>query len=386
MSPPRVLLCTVGTSLFRPNLDGLARRSQDGQLPDALRPLAEAHAARDPAAVARHLAALAPTDHLCGAEINSVASLLDKGYAAADCGLFFFHSATDDGRAIAAVLTAYFRGRGHAPVEAVEVADLQDADARRFRTLGLRHLARELCRVIRDHSAAACAIDATGGYKAQIAIAVLLGQALGVPVYYKHELFHEIIAFPPLPVAFDFEVWMRASGLLFDLEHNHDLVPAAGYTDDWDERYESLIERVAIDGREYLALSPTGQIFHETFRGRFNSVRDQVLPPPVPAGGKKAPLLKSNEGHMLAHREPIQRFLTKVTEQVPQVAVCMTTYYNPDLPAPTRFHLSSRGIEGVYSDGTYSVKFRVETSAQTPGQQAAVVAALNQWLAGQKQP
>jgi hypothetical protein len=38
------------------------------------------------------------------------------------------------------------------------------------------------------------------------------------------------------------------------------------------------------------------------------------------------------------------------------------------------------GIEGVYSNGTFTVKFRVETSAQTPGQQAAVVAALNEWL------
>jgi hypothetical protein len=37
--------------------------------------------------------------------------------------------------------------------------------------------------------------------------------------------------------------------------------------------------------------------------------------------------------------------------------------------------------EGVFSDGTYAVKFRVETSAQTEGQAAAVAAAFNEWLA-----
>ena len=88
---------------------------------------------------------------------------------------------------------------------------------RRFRTKGLRQLARELCKILRERTPAACAINATGGYKAQIAIAVLLGQAIGVPVFYKHELFPEIIAFPPMPVALDFELWMRASGMLFDL-------------------------------------------------------------------------------------------------------------------------------------------------------------------------
>ena len=121
-------------------------------------------------------------------------------------------------------------------------------------------------------------------------------------------------------------------------------------------------------------MSPTGQIFHETFRERFRTSSDHVLPPAVPPGQKKEPILKSDEGHMLAHREEIKRFLVKVTENVPQVALCVTKYYNPDLPKRTHFRIGSDGIEGIYSDGSYTVKFRVETTAKTPGQQAAVVA------------
>ena len=56
--------------------------------------------------------------------------------------------------------------------------------------------------------------------------------------------------------------------------------------------------------------------------------------------------------------------------------------FNPDLPQPSRFRHGPRGIEGIYSDGSYTVKFWVETSATTAGQRTAVVAALNEWLAG----
>src|SRR5262249_45873878 len=154
-----------------------------------------------------------------------------------------------------------------------------------------------------------------GGYKAQVAVAVLLGQALGIDVYYMHERFSEIIAFPPLPVALDFEVWMRASGMLLDLERSPDPIPFRGHAEDWDERFESLVERVPIDGEDYLELSPAGQIFHETFHERFRSARDQFLPPPAPPGRKQAPVVKSNEGHLLRHRAEIERFLKQVTEE-----------------------------------------------------------------------
>lgn len=382
MSTPSHLLCTVGTSLFRPNLEELRKSQAAGQLNAELVPLAEAYQRQDWNGVARELAQRSSAERLCGAEINSIASLLGKEYVSANCGLFFLHSDTDDGRHIAAILVKYFQEQGHAPVQAVAVADLQDKDPRRFRTRGLRNLARQLCQLIRQYSPAACAINATGGYKAQIALAVLLGQAIGVPVYYKHELFSEIIAFPPLPVALDFEVWMRASGMLFDLERHGDPLPVALYVADWDEKYESLVEREQIDGVEYLVLSPTGQIFHDTFRERFRTSRDQVLPPPVPAAQKKAPILKSNEAHMLAHQDDIRALLVRLTSEVPAVALCVTSYFNPDLPERTRCRLRADSIEGIYSPGSWTVKFRVETSAQTEGQRAAVVAALNEWLAG----
>ena len=374
MRPAHTVICTVGTSLFRPNLAGL--RADD---PEPNRQaLARAYAAGDWEAVAAGLGTHGPTDRLCGAEINSLASLAAKGYAAADANLVFCHSDTADGQAIGQILEVYFRRAGHSSVQARTITDLQDRDPRLFRTRGLRNLAREVCKVIRDYGAASCAINATGGYKVQIAVAVLMGQALGVPVYYKHELFDEIIAFPPMPVALDFEAWMRLSGLLLVLQA--DLQPA-DLVEDYPrdaEILESLVDRETVDGVDYLELSPTGQIFHETFRERFRTTRDQVLPPAVPTGQKKPPHFEDS-GHMQAVRG-LKAFLEAVTAGVPQVVRCTTSWSHPDLPRPARFWVGAEGVDGQFSDGKALVKFRVETSATTPGQMAAVAATLNEWL------
>jgi hypothetical protein len=62
---------------------------------------------------------------------------------------------------------------------------------------------------------------------------------------------------------------------------------------------------------------------------------------------------------------------------------CETTYCNLDQPEPPSFHETQGIVEGTYSDGAAAVRFRVDTTAQTAGQRAAVVAALNEWLTEQ---
>lgn len=377
MTPKAILICTVGTSLVQPNLERLKSQLEDGSLAPQHRQLVEAYISGNTRGVARALMQLPPTDRLCGAEINSIAGMIERGYVDPKCGLYFLHSETEQGRQIAEILIEYYRAGDHQPVELIEVADLQDDEPKRFRGKGLRNLVREIATVVRRHSPVACAINATGGYKAQIAIAVVLGQALGVPVYYKHELFSEVIAFPPLPVALDFELWLKASPILGELASKcEEPVPASRYEEEWDERYDSLVEREKIDGKEYLVLSAAGQIFYESYKERFRSVKDLILPPR--ATGKKPPRLE-RAGWPGQHPE-IKEFMQRVTDEVPFVVQCETFYFNPDLPERTRFWLSDKGEVGSYSDGRYCVKFRVETTAQTEGQRAAAVAALNEWL------
>ncbi len=188
--PRSLLLCTVGTSLLNPNSAGgqYTTRGATGPVTDWN-------------AVTSVLRELPVTDRACGAEMNSVAALVAVGHAAVGCGVYLFHSDTDDGRAIAAALADLFRFRGHSPVEAVCVTDLQDTDPTRFASRGLPNLARAMAGAVRNHGPGATAINATGGFKAQTAVAVLTGQALGVPVHYLHEKFGTPITFPVIAAA-----------------------------------------------------------------------------------------------------------------------------------------------------------------------------------------
>lgn len=265
------LICTVGTSLL-----GNLKRLQEGGTDHVRAAMRESHRRGDWPELARSLTNVDPGDRMCGAEINSVADLLNHGYVTRG-QLHLLVSDTIDGGAMGAILKDYFQQGGWRAV-CHRIEDLKDDEPRAFRTRGLRNLVRTIGARVQEAGAEFCAIDATGGYKAQIAIAVLMGQALGIPVYYKHERFSEIIAFPPMPVAFDSSLWERASGMFQALSRPDACERAAQFEQEWDERVEPLIDRVPIEGEDYLELSAVGQIFHETFRMRFRRSRAARLP------------------------------------------------------------------------------------------------------------
>ncbi|GAB4460135.1 MAG: hypothetical protein OHK0037_06830 [Elainellaceae cyanobacterium] len=383
------LICTVGTSLFLPNLKTLpAPDDYDEWLQkqpapdrpyltaDTITALKTAFEQSDWVTLALHLSQLPPTLRLCGAEINSIGDLLQRGYVTPNATLLFCHSDTDDGTAIATLLVHYYQALGHTATP-YRVEGLQDTNPKAFRTDGLRNLVKQMSYGLRLHGADYCAINATGGYKAQIAIAVLLGQALKVPVYYKHERFSEIIAFPPMPISLDFDLWIRHNGWLTALGRNaHDQTPWETVQDDWSEALEPLVERVDIDGEVYITLSPTGQVFYEAFRERHLPETALHLPVPVPPQQKRKPQMSShNWGNA---RDAIIRYMQQITDVCPYVIGCRTFQWNPALPTINAFRLKGDALEGTLSNGTWTVWFAIDTSSQTPGEQQACLLDLNQ--------
>ena len=372
---PHTLLCTIGTSLLYPNLFNLIREKQTDPVRAAL---AQAYSDKNWSEVATQLRKIGPTERLCGAEINSVTDLLAQQVVARGY-LHLFHSETDDGKAIAQILKAYFtQDSWRVNIHCVE--GLRDDDPDLFRTQGLRNLAKLFGERVREsrQNFIPCAINATGGYKAQIAIAVLMGQALDIPVYYKHERFDAIIPFPPMPVALDFSLWERASGMFMALSRSNACEPWKDFSEDWDERFEPLVNRERIDNEVYLSLSATGQIFHETFRSRFQQSKESALPRPASNLEKEQPKL-GNHAYNQA-RDSILHFLQEVTDVRPYVRYCHSTYWNPDLSESTRFRLSGEEVKGIYSNRTWCVKFKVVTTAEDPNQLPVIVADLNDWL------
>lgn len=179
-----------------------------------------------------------------------------------------------------------------------EISDLQDESPGRFRAHGLRNLVRAIGKIARDAGGPEwVAINATGGYKAQIAVAVLIGQALGSPVFYKYDRFEsEVIAFPPMPVSFDYDLLGAYANLFDALEKQNEQL-----SDEPPEAVRALLDEEVIDGVRCWALGAIGQIYLESYRQRFPPQRclpraaspDERRPPSFadhhyPAGFKDA--------------------------------------------------------------------------------------------------
>lgn len=199
------------------------------------------------------------------AETNSLSRLLQE-----DDRIVFLHSQTEEGKRAAEALATFYKNNGYL-AELREVADLQYRESR-FKMRGLRSLVATLVEVILKERDAGreVLINATGGFKAEIAYATLVGLLFDVPVYYIHEAFKEIIELPPTPISWDFSLidtyadffdWISADMRL---------------TTEVDLRLRSLpdeIRLLLVEEEEYTMLSPTGEAFYEAYRARVEAER-----------------------------------------------------------------------------------------------------------------
>lgn len=203
------------------------------------------------------------------AETNSLSRLLQQGDR-----IVFLHSQTEQGRRAANALATFYRNNSH-PAELQEVPDLQYRESR-FKIRGLRALVARLIETIRSEreQGREVLINATGGFKAEIAYAVLVGLLFDVPVYYIHEAFKEIIELPPTPISWDYSLidtysdffeWISA-----DLRS----------TDEVDRRLRPLpdeIRLLLVEEEGYTMLSPTGEAFYEAYLAQVEAERPTLL-------------------------------------------------------------------------------------------------------------
>ncbi len=382
MMPASTVICTVGTSLLRTQLGRLS--SSPHSLDSTEQQLLAALNTLDWSLMSNLLAGYSPDDVRCGAEVNSLHLMRSHTRVASDPRIVLMVSDTELGQQTGDILCRLLPRFGFSSVEQRKIVGLTDADPQMFRRVGLRSLAREICTSIRNYGSEFCAINATGGYKAQIAIAVTIGQAARVPVYYKHELFNDIISFPPMPVSFDFSLWLKHSSLLATLA-NADQLLVTQLGDDAEDittQYndiESLVDIELVNEESWVALSPTGQIVHETFRHQFQRDRVRLLPPV--ASHKQPCRMKADEAHLKRYQDEIVRFMERIRDESPYVVSCHSDYFNPDLPKASHFRLKAGKIRTMYSDGTWSAGIVVETDRNaTPDQLQALCFVLNEWL------
>lgn len=260
------LICTVGTSLFESNLKHLTEETP--KRPENWQEIKQHFDTENWNELVKELLKINPQERILGAEINTIEESKKKKWLDIN-NLFFLVSDTEAGKNTGYVLKRYFENRKDLDIREVNykvIHQLQDKNPKEFKTHGLRNLVREVGNYIERFSSDSIAIDATGGYKAQIAVAVLIGQAMDIPVYYKHERFSEIIDFPPMPISLDYDILGKNSDILTDFERGK--VYTDKELDGVDDKLKVFLTEVKIDEDVVYELNAIGQLYLTTFRLR----------------------------------------------------------------------------------------------------------------------
>lgn len=261
------LICTVGTSLFMSNLNHLSEDNTANI--ESWKELKDAYDNENWSMLVKEMLKVNPNQRVMGAEINTIEESRKKNWLDIN-NIIFLVSDTQAGVNTGYVLKKYFELRDDLKLNQVEfkvIKDLQDAKPKEFKSHGLRNLVREVGTIIQRFGNYNVAIDATGGYKAQIAVAVLVGQALDIPVYYKHERFSEIIDFPPLPISLDYDILGNNADLLTDFERGG--VYTENEIQNLDDKLKVFLNQELIDGVAAYELNAIGQLYMTSFRLRY---------------------------------------------------------------------------------------------------------------------
>lgn len=143
---------------------------------------------------------MADDEHLhqkLSAEIHSLARMS----LSSNDEIVLFASETLDGQACAYAVEAYLELNGY-QVKVEVITGLQTTDARRFSRIGVVEFIKKATQYIDASGAESCILNPTGGFKALVPYAVLLGMIRRVSCRYIFEFSSELIELPPLPVDF----------------------------------------------------------------------------------------------------------------------------------------------------------------------------------------
>lgn len=354
------ILCTVGTSL----LGNLSKVASDTTLDPGHRDrLSSAYQSRAWSRLARVLAELDPTERVCGAEINSIAAYLAGQGLKEPRKLVFFVSDTEEGQIAGEILKAYYEEIGLKDQNVIlsRVTGLKDSDPKEFKNRGLTNLVREIAGALQTEVREDVILNATGGYKAQIALAVVLGQVTGIPVYYKHEYFKEnsIIEFPPLPVDFDYSYYGKFMDIFDETSRGGSVTLPA---DERDFRVvSSLFEEIEVDGQREIALNPIGTIYWESAR---RWLVHAEMPRDLSDGERRKPRLPDHH-----YPNGYAEFLDKVWQENHWIVMIDNLPYGKQGQLQqTTFYVAGQAgggdvIIGTYCDrDNFGARFKVVTS------------------------
>ena len=346
MQKRKTLICTVGTSLLT-NIKGLERMEN---LPQDKQEIYEAYMSGNYEKLAKLLLKLDPKERICGAEINTIEEAKKKKWLDIE-NIVFLVSDTKDGEITGNLLKSYYSKRKDMNVEVYveKVERLQPESPKDFKKYGLRNLIRKIGDITRRFGSENVAIDATGGYKAQIALAVMFGQALGIPVYYKHESFGEIIDFPPMPVLLDYTLYGRYNHIFKKLGRGNTLDSEDFKEIEETDREKMLVFVYPAEEKDGYELNAIGELYIEAFHYLIKKNNKKLTP--LPDSKRKAPSISQH--HFPKH---FVEFVNKVWSENKWILTCKDMHYNKQKSIKKGIWFGVyREKEDYYLIGTYKV-------------------------------
>ena len=233
----RTILTTVGISLLSPHKHDGETLNYD-QLINYLR---EA----DPVAAS--------------AETHSLSHILKK-----EDRIIFLHSETKNGELCAKALSWYYKYQKYnATIE--KIPNLTYAESS-FKVKGLRSFVSTMIELVREHKATSeVLINATGGFKAEMAYANLIGLLFDVPVFYIYEAFQDIIMMPSPPIGWDYSLLANYEEFFEWIDDDY---RKTSEVNKWLQNLPEEVRFLLEEEDEFTSLSPTGEVFFEAFRAR----------------------------------------------------------------------------------------------------------------------
>lgn len=261
----RTILTTVGTSLLT-NAEKYFKRS--------IQDLGDAE-------IANYLRISKPEE--ASAETNSLSRILREGDH-----IVFIHSDTRDGERCANLLRNHYRNRNFT-AEIKKIPELNYEESR-FKMRGLRSLVSTIIDVINEQKQKGneILINATGGFKAEIAYSVLIGLIFDIPVVYIHERFRDIIEMPAMPISWDYTLFIENEDFFKWISNN------LYQTEEVEKRLKGRPRelRMLLTEEEGLSfLSPAGQAFYWAFKIKAETTR-------------RTPIFLSNKARQAYSRMP----------------------------------------------------------------------------------
>jgi putative CRISPR-associated protein (TIGR02619 family) len=307
------------------------------------------------------------------AETNTLRALEEKGLLDSSDVLHWLYSDTSESEFCAFCLMEFYRSVG-LQGELHKISGLT-YEAGSFAEKGLRSLVDKTFEVInRAHRGGlSVKICATGGFKAEASFFTLVGLLTQSPVYYIHELFHELVELPCLPVNWDMSVVERSRDFLEWIDEEPRLIR------DVEQRlynYPEMRSLVHFDKDGFAYLSAAGEALYKAYKS-FVHMPVAEWPPNSP----KSPDEKVNLSNIPHHRPPEVEKYIDILKCIGYVS--LISYGGEFGASGTKISVKDpdTGVLRVVVGGERSFELIVETTAHGKAQSELVADDLKRKLA-----